>query len=745
MDGKTEDLLSFPDSKETIFRASMPKLTYIFDRLKKAYKRDYKRQIYTQEELDIHGRACSCIALINSSVLMQYTLEMALITQIFPILNIVAFNFNGNLFYAINNIPGYSLGYWIFSEIDIQNLCRSTNAVVPKEGSKLTAIQNFYRLVECTLQKNITKPAITKGPDLSKESAPAKEGTKPTVVVYRSVDPTPQNGITELADTQTPDHSKEYTLQKTPAKLMEELLSAILYWHHNKIHNVKDLYSTWKPFYAYHVEMLRTIPLAFFQYYWLQSANAHSSIIYHYPKEDRDKVIQASAPLLKLGLPNLRTSPPYVDMEKYIQKLHEKLNEKTFDFIRRLLWGLSRGNIPEVKSFLDMIATIYLGHDYIKTATSNKTIMYIIHCENIQVVSRLLKSIFSYTFTLDNEDLITYAKLHPIYSCDSPSTLAANLTSSDYILKELNGGLVNISVDTGENDLGHLKKIAETTRIKYKEDKIFKTLRFSPSRYYIHITDTLYTSLPTNAQRIELIGDIANKAYKFENIHAETIILLSLLNFFAPTNPPTPKKAQMTPSFTNENEIAQKFIEDLFDDTTSKFTPEILEEAIGKWRDENKDAKSSATDISKAKNETIKAVAESIGILDEPHTKAKEIEVAFEQWREHVSYPVADIKIVDVLKKLYNPLFYFKYNNAESRIETQTKSNVRVFFGLALDVDRLDALVNKEHISERDMLEQQEDFIQYYEDMIQNFKNLLPQIQESLLSLYEKIPKSCHS
>mgnify|MGYP000946056416 CR=1 FL=1 len=34
MDGKTEDLLSFPDSKETIFRASMPKLTYIFDRLK---------------------------------------------------------------------------------------------------------------------------------------------------------------------------------------------------------------------------------------------------------------------------------------------------------------------------------------------------------------------------------------------------------------------------------------------------------------------------------------------------------------------------------------------------------------------------------------------------------------------------------------------------------------------------------------------------------------------------------------
>ena len=68
-----------------------------------------------------------------------------------------------------------------------------------------------------------------------------------------------------------------------------------------------------------------------------------------------------------------------------------------------------------------------------------------------------------------------------------------------------------------------------------------------------------------------------------------------------------------------------------------------------------------------------------------------------------------------------------------------------MFFGLALDVDRLDALVNKEHISERDMLEQQEDFIQYYEDMIQNFKNLLPQIQESLLSLYEKIPKSCHS
>ena len=741
MDEKIEDLLSFPDTNEAIFKASMPKLTQIFGNLKKAYKRDYKRQIYTKEELDIRGMACSCIALINSSVLMQYTLEMALITQIFPILNIVAFNFNGNLFYAINNISGYSLGYWIFSEMDIQNLCRSTNAVAPKEGGKLTAIQNFYRLVECTLQKSIPKPAITKGPDLSKESAPAKEGTKPTVVV----DPTPQNRITELADTKTPDHSKEYTLQKSPAKLMEELLSAILYWHHNKIHNVKDLYSTWKPFYAYHVEMLRTIPLAFFQYYWLQSANAHSSIIYHYPKEDRDKVIQTSVPLLKLGLPNPRTSPPHVDMEKYIQKLHEKLNEKTFDFIRRLLWGLSRGNISEVKSFLDMIATVYLGHDYIKTATSNKTIMYIIHCEDIQVVSRLLKSIFSYTFTLDNEDLITYAKLHPIYSCDSPSTLAANLTSSDYILKELNGGLVNISVDTGENDLGHLKKIAETTRIKYKEDKIFKTLRFSPSRYYIHITDTLYTSLPTNAQRIELIGDIANKAYKFENIHAETIILLSLLNFFAPTSPPTPKKSQIAPSFTNENEIAQKFIEDLFDDTTSKFTSESLEEAIEKWRNENKDTESYPPDISKAKNETIRAIAESIGILEEPHTKAKEIEVAFELWREHTPYPVANIKIIDVLKNLYNPLFYFKYSSAESRIETETQRNVRVFFGLALDTDKLDDLINKENISERDLRQRQEEFIQYYEDMVQNFKTLLPQIQKALLLLDAKMPDSSHS
>ena len=61
-----------------------------------------------------------------------------------------------------------------------------------------------------------------------------------------------------------------------------------------------------------------------------------------------------------------------------------------------------------------------------------------------------------------------------------------------------------------------------------------------------------------------------------------------------------------------------------------------------------------------------------------------------------------------------------------------------MFFGLALDTEKLETLSDEENISEFDMKQHQEDFIQYYEDMIQNFRRLLPQVRESLLQLDTK-------
>lgn len=47
-----------PKSKETAFRASMPKLSNIFNNLQESFTRSYRRQISSQDELDVqygHG------------------------------------------------------------------------------------------------------------------------------------------------------------------------------------------------------------------------------------------------------------------------------------------------------------------------------------------------------------------------------------------------------------------------------------------------------------------------------------------------------------------------------------------------------------------------------------------------------------------------------------------------------------------------------------------------------------------
>ena len=654
MEDKSNVDLSFPDSREARFKSSMPRLTHIIDSLKKAYKRDYKQSMYTQEELDIRNTAIFYINRVNPHFLRQHTLEMTLVIYILPLLNIAGFNFKDNLFYVAKGISGYPLGYWIISEEELHTLYLSDS------------------------QKLNTKILM------------------PT----------------------------------------EEQLSAILYWHHNKIHNVKYLYPTWNPFYAYHINMLRTIPIAFCQYYWLQLAKTKTTI-FDCPQSDRDKAIRTSVSRLKFSY-QIDSSPPlHINMKNFIDDLCKKFDDSHFVFIRKLLWGLSHGNLPAVKSFLEMIATIYLGHDYIKTATSTHPTMNIIHCKNTQVIKQLLESIFTFSFTFDNNDYTVEPEHRPIYSLDPPVTLAANLTSSAFIDAELNGGLVNISIDKSKDDLGHLAKVAKTSFIKFKEDRIFRTVKYVPDRYYVHITESVPVDPPSNMQYIELTGNIADKEYKFEDIHAAILILLSLVNFFVPTTLPL-QKPRSPHSFTSEEDVARKFIEELFDDTTSKFSPEDLENAIKKWYTENRVIESSNLDMSKAKNDTLRKIATSIGILEEPHTKAKEIEIAFELWRKHAPYTIGDIKIIDVLKKLYNPLFYFKYNNARSRIQTNTKKNVRVFFGLALDTEKLETLSDEENISEFDMKQRQEDFIQYYEDMIQNFRRLLPQVRESLLQLDTK-------
>ena len=205
-----------------------------------------------------------------------------------------------------------------------------------------------------------------------------------------------------------------------------------------------------------------------------------------------------------------------------------------------------------------------------------------------------------------------------------------------------------------------------------------------------NITEDAPMSSP-NMEVIELISDIADKSYDLLNLNAAVIVLLSLFNFFTPMAIPQNEDSPPASLFKGEEAIVQKFIKDLFDDTTSKFTAKKLEEATKNWQIENEDTDNNNSDISHSDNDTPrKNITEKIGIQNLPYTIRDEIISVFAQWRQSLPASIPKIDVIDVLRKLYTPLFYVKFTSAKSHITPDaSERNTKVFHGLELNADKL--------------------------------------------------------
>lgn len=622
-----------PKSKETEFKASMPKLSNIFNNLQESFTRSYRHQISSQDELDIFNTVMAYIDRINDARIRQFSLEQILIGMILPGLNIYPCIFKENIFYQIQGITNYPSGYWVFSEEDIHQ---------------------FYRLRSHKLATDLPQP--------------------------------------------------------TKADLL-----AILHWHHNKVHNVIAHYPIYLPPHSYQVDALRTLALSFVDSYWKQLGHNTG----FNTNANHNKVYSASRNLLKIGPhPEAPQFNPYKYMIDLIRNVGDVLYAKKYAPTLQLLWSLSNANIGALNSLHDMFATIYLGQEYTNTATVARINVSIIRCKNMPAINNLLKSIFDSTFDFSNNKWISAANNHaakcPIYSEISATALLDNINSTQLIAAEAHGVLVNISMRQGENDLEALKKVASAKTLSCTKDAIFKNTKHEPHLHYIYITDQPVPTLFNDARVIELMGDIVGTEYLPSTQDAATIVLLSLFNFFHPTKAPHEYiDATPSPSFKNDREVCETFIRLFFKDTTSTIPQESI--ASVKKKHLEKDLGQSKYDQRRLN------LARELRITELGYTINGDIEEVFTLWQRSDPDHIPEVKITTIIKEIYDPLFYVKFNHAKSILHPEREElNVKVFYGLTLDMEKINALSQ-----ERKPAHQEEDlqkaFTNYYKDMIDNY------------------------
>ena len=622
-----------PKSKETEFKASMPKLSNIFNNLQESFTRSYRRQISSQDELDIFNTVMAYIDRINDARIRQFSLEQILIGMILPGLNIYPCIFKENIFYQIQGITNYPSGYWVFSEDDVHQ---------------------FYRLQSHKLATDLPQP--------------------------------------------------------TKADLL-----AILHWHHNKIHNVIAHYPIYLPPHSYQVDALRNLALSFVDSYWTQLRyNTEFNT-----NADYNKTYSASRNLLKIVFhPEAPQFNPYKYMIDLIRNVGDVLYAKKYAPTLQLLWNLSNANIDALNSLHDMFATIYLGQEYTNTATATRINVSIIRCKNMPAINNLLKSIFDSTFVFSNDKLISDANYHaakrPIYSEIPAIALLDNINSTQLIAAEAQGVLVNISMRQGENDLEALKKVASAKTLSCTKDAIFKNTKHEPHLHYIYITDQPVPTLFYDARVIELMVDIVGTEYLPSTQDAATIVLLSLFNFFHPTKAPheyidvTP-----SPSFKDHRKVCETFIRLFFKDTTST----IPQESIASVKKEHLEK-----NLGQSKYDQLRLdLARELRITELGYTINDDIEEVFILWQRSDPDHIPEVKITTIIKEIYDPLFYVKFNHAKSILHPEREdANVKVFYGLTLDIEKINALSQerKPEYQEEDL---QKAFANYYKDMIDNY------------------------
>lgn len=535
----------------------------------------------------------------------------------------------------------------------------------------------------------------------------------------------------------------------------EQELTAILSWHHNNISNIKKYYNKMSPMFPHQVQALRTFPYAFFEYYKTEEQRILSILEpIDFSKGDQKLYRWLRAPNEHLQSRSIATKyATYLlsDLkEAFIGDLYgvmyyeprtfkrERINPRGHHYTLRILWTLSNGVLPAIDALHNMFAQIYLGQTYVKETMGTQKNVTILLCKDARLMGKLIKTIFtsSFDFSKTCRDFEWINQLYgtPVYTEYEISHLCTTVKASTLLREEACGVLVNVSIQKDKSDLDQLKMFSLKKTLQYENDTIFKDISHHPSKHYIHIMEEPPMDIAPNMQLIELMGDITGKECSLSNLDAAVIVLLSIFNFFTPT--PLPKQEE-TPSshpFATEEEIVRGFIEDLFDDTTSKFTAEQLEEAIEKWMDENNTTENFDSDISKSKNDDDrKKIADNIGISLHPYTITGDIETAFKAWGKSVPFSTGAINIIDSLKKLYHPLFYIKYHKAKSRINPDApEKNVKVFYGLALKAEKLYSFPPQEEVSLPSIQERENSFSHYYETMIQNFLNFQPQIYKIL-------------
>ena len=666
-----------PDSKDAKLKKTIPQLANIVDKLDESYTRSYSTHVYTQKEKRLRQRV---IDYINGTLIPKnQTVEWALIRNILPQLSITPFHFEGNIFYVIYGLDkNQKIPHPIFSEADIHS---------------------FF---------------------------------------------------------------KNYSFSTRLPRPNEKQLAAILFWHHNKIDNVAAYCEETLPLYSYQLQALRTLPYAFTWYYKAEQQRSNSPrhtshVQIDFSKEYQTlyKLLKAPNPLLPYGftpykyaanlLSNLTTT---FNGEIYkLGRAHALRSEKGKSNIRdhrhtlSILWALSNGNLSALSALHNMFATIYLGQQYVQEMVDSRKNISVLLCKDVNSVAEFIKLILDSSFMFSSRPTpidapSPFNQKNSIYTEYAVSDLCRKEKASKLLNDEVAGHIVNISIQKGKEDIEQLKKFALQKTLKHENDAIFKECSHCPCLHYIYITEDAPMESP-DMEVIELMGDIADKSYELLNLDAAVIVLLSLFNFFTPTAMPKNENPLSGYLFKGEEAIVQKFIEDLFDDTTSKFTAEELEKAIKNWQIENENADNFNSDISHSANdESRKKVAEKIGISKLPYTIRDEIISVFAQWRQSLPVSIPNIDIIDVLKKLYSPLFYVKFKPAKCRITPDApERNVKVFHGLALNVDKLHALAMTAEIPVHDDQQRQEEFFRYYDEMIQNFQKLQPQIVNALKRL----------
>ena len=401
-----------------------------------------------------------------------------------------------------------------------------------------------------------------------------------------------------------------------------------------------------------------------------------------------------------------------------IRNVGNVLSAKEYTPTLQLLWNLSNTNINALNSLHDMFATIYLGQEYTNTATASRINVSIIRCKNMPAINNLLKAIFDSTFVFSNDKLISDANYHaakrPIYSEIPATALLDNINSTQLIAAEVQGVLVNISMRQGENDLEALKKVASAKTLSCTKDAIFKNTKHEPHLHYIYITDQPVPTLFYDARVIELMGDIVGTEYLPSTQDAATIVLLSLFNFFHPTKAPheyidvTP-----SPSFKDDREVCETFIRLFFKDTTSTIPQESI--ASVKKEDLEKDLGQSKHDQRRLD------LARKLRITELGYTINDDIVEAFTLWQRNDPDHIPEVKITDIIKDIYDPLFYVKFNHAKSILHPEREeANVKVFYGLTLDMEKINAL-SQERNPEYQEEDLQKAFTNYYKDMIDNY------------------------